>query len=192
MRKDLVDPNTVEVPHQEAYTVEDLERRSPSLNSPRPPPITEEGDASYPYEVKDISKDSVVGTRVVAATKRLEERPLDAKVDKGKIPIEKEKHIIEEETTSGALNFPHESDDDDEEYIYIPKELLEGKGVKAPRAPTSDITYEEIKGIFPRKLMVESCDASVDDGKFIKSMDSKKLLWKHLRKKSVDRMGEKR
>ena len=38
-RMGQVDPNIVEIPHKEAYTVEDPQRRSPSLESPRPPPL---------------------------------------------------------------------------------------------------------------------------------------------------------
>ena len=49
MRKDLVDPNTIEVPYKEAYIAEDLERRSPSLDSPRLPPIIDEGNASHAH-----------------------------------------------------------------------------------------------------------------------------------------------
>ena len=41
-----VDPNIVEIPHKEAYTAEDPQRRSPSPESPRPPPIIDERDAT--------------------------------------------------------------------------------------------------------------------------------------------------
>ena len=49
-----VDPNIVEVPHKEAYIVEDPQRRFPSPESPRPPPIIKEGDATQRYQVVDI------------------------------------------------------------------------------------------------------------------------------------------
>ena len=39
-----IDPNIVGIPHEEAYIVEDPQRRLPSPESPRPPPITNEGE----------------------------------------------------------------------------------------------------------------------------------------------------
>ena len=70
----LVDPNITKVPHQEAYTIEDPERRSPSLESPRPPPIIDEGDVTHGHQVVDIAKVRVVGANVDMGEMRVEER----------------------------------------------------------------------------------------------------------------------
>ena len=70
-----VDPNIVEIPHQEAYTIEDPQRRSPSPKSPRPPPITDEGDVAHVHQVVDIAQDRVVGARTTTGELRMEERP---------------------------------------------------------------------------------------------------------------------
>ena len=37
--------------------------------------------------------------------------------------------IFEEGTTSGALNLPYGSDEEEEEYIYVPPKLLEGRDI---------------------------------------------------------------
>ena len=56
---------------------------------------------------------------------RMEEGPWDTiQVEKGKVPIEENRSIFEEGTSSGALNLPYGSDDDEEGYIYVPLELL--------------------------------------------------------------------
>ena len=44
-----IDPNIIEIPHREAYIVEDPQKRPPSLESPRPPPITDEGAATQEH-----------------------------------------------------------------------------------------------------------------------------------------------
>ena len=123
-------PNIVEIPHQEAYTTEDPERRSPSLESPRPPSIIDEGDVIHGNHVVDVVDGRAIEANIASGELRMEERPLDIiQEEKGKMHIEEARPIIEEGTPSGALNLPYVSDDDEEEYIYVPLEKLEGRDV---------------------------------------------------------------
>ena len=48
-RMGQIDPNIVEIPHKEACIAEDPQRRSPSPESSRPPPITDEGAATQEH-----------------------------------------------------------------------------------------------------------------------------------------------
>ena len=60
--------------------------------------------------------------------------------------------------------------------------------MQVPTAPISDITIQEIKGVFPRELRVESCESSVSDTIFVKIVSFKQLLWKHFEKEPLELM----
>ena len=108
------------------------------------------------------------------------------------MPIKEAKPIFEQGTSSGALNLPYGSDDDKEEYIYVPPKLLEGRDIQIPIAPIFDITIQEIKGVFPRELRVESYETSVSDTNFVKTIAFKQLLWQHFEKESLELMRQKK
>ena len=72
-----VDPNIVEVPHMEAYITKDLQRRSPSPKSPKPPPIIEEGDATQIHQVVHIAETRPLGMGATTSGIRMEEKPRD-------------------------------------------------------------------------------------------------------------------
>ena len=76
-RMGQVDPNIVEIQHKEAYTIEDPQRRSPSLESPRTPPIIDEGDATQGHRVMDIAESKAAGVGTSRGRERMEERPED-------------------------------------------------------------------------------------------------------------------
>ena len=48
-RMDQVDPNIIEVQHEEAYVAKNPQGRSPSLESPILPPIIDEGGAQQEH-----------------------------------------------------------------------------------------------------------------------------------------------
>lgn len=92
----------------------------------------------------------------------------------------------------GGLNFTYDDDDDEEEYLYIPEDLLRGIDPQTPTTTVSDITIHKIKDIVPRELKKEACNVNVEDGEFVKSVGSKKLLWHNYREDSLKRVEEKR
>ena len=104
------------------------------------------------------------------------------------MPRKEAKPSFEKGETSGTLNLPYGSDDDEEEYIYVPPKLLEGRDIQIPTTPVFDITIQEIKGVFPRELRVESCESSVSDTDFVKTVAFKQLLWQHFEKESLELM----
>ena len=111
-----VDPNIVEVPHKEAYTIENPQRRSPSPKSPTPPPIIEEGDATQRHQVVDIVERRPAGASATTGEIRMEERPRDIiQTKKGKSSTKEARHVFEEGTSSGTLNLPYGSDDEEQE-----------------------------------------------------------------------------
>ena len=78
------------------------------------------------------SRASKVGTSVGEI--RLEERPQDiaqakTSTETNDMPREEARPSFEKEATSGALNLPYGSDNDEEEFIYVPNELLEGRDI---------------------------------------------------------------
>ena len=73
----LVDPNITKVPHQEAYTIEDPERRSSSPKSPRLPPIIDEGDVTHGHQDINVAEGQAVGPNIVEGEMRVEKRPQD-------------------------------------------------------------------------------------------------------------------
>ena len=75
------------------------------------------------------------------------------------------------------MNLPYEDDGEEEEHIYIPKGILTWGDLHIPRPSISNITAQEIEGIFPRDMRVESCKIDVNDDEFVKSIPFKKLLW---------------
>ena len=100
--------------------------------------------------------------------------------------------VIEEGASSGALNIPYASDEKEEEYIYMPPKLLEGRDVQVLVAPISDITSQEIQGIFPRELRVESSKSRVSDTNVFKTISFKKLVWQNFKEESLHLMRQKK
>ena len=49
-------------------------------------------------------------------------------------------------------------------------ELWKGRDVQIPIAHVSDITIQEIKGVFLSKLRMESCESSFNDIDFIETV----------------------
>ena len=70
-----IDPNIVEISHKEAYIVDDPQRRSPSPESLRPPPIIDEGANTQEHQVMDIVESRELEVRASIGVIRLEERP---------------------------------------------------------------------------------------------------------------------
>ena len=65
---------------------------------------------------------------------RLEERchdivQVETSAEIKEMPMKEARLVFEEGTSSGALNLPYGSDDDEEEYIYVSLELLEGRDI---------------------------------------------------------------
>ena len=72
----------------------------------------------------DIAKSRALGVRTFAGSVRLEERPQDivqveSSTDTSEMPRKETRLVFEEGTTSGAMNLPYGSDEDEEEYIYV-------------------------------------------------------------------------
>ena len=72
-----IDPNIVYIPHKDVYIVEDPQRRSPSLESPRPPPITDGGATTQEHQVVDIIENKASRVRTFAGSVRSEKWPQD-------------------------------------------------------------------------------------------------------------------
>ena len=108
------------------------------------------------------------------------------------MPREEARPNFEKGATSGTFNLPYGSDDDEEEFIYVPPKLLEGKDTQVPIAPISDITIQEIKGVFPKELREESYESSFSDTNFVKTVAYKKILWKFFEKESLELMRQKK
>ena len=82
----------------------------------------------------DIVESRASRVRTFAGSVRLKERPQDmvqveTSIETSEMPRKEARPVFEEGTTSGALNFPYGSDEDEEEYIYVPPELLEGRDI---------------------------------------------------------------
>ena len=69
---------------------------------------------------------------------------------------------------------------------------MEGRDIKAPSTLESNITIQEIKGVFPRELRVESSESSVSDTNFVKTVAFKQLLWQHFEKESLELIRQKK
>ena len=76
----------------------------------------------------DVVESRVVEANIAARESRVEERPQDTiYTKKGKRLAEDARLVIEEGTSGGTLNLPYNCDDKEEEYIYVPPKLLEGR-----------------------------------------------------------------
>ena len=72
----------------------------------------------------DIVESRASRARTSTGSVRLEERPQDivqveTSTEVSEVPMKDARLVFEEGTTSGALNLPYGSDEDEEEYIYV-------------------------------------------------------------------------
>ena len=77
----------------------------------------------------DIVESIASGARTFIGSVILEERPQDiaqaeTSAEVSEVLMKDVRPVFEEGTTSGALNLPYGSDEDEEEYIYVPLEFL--------------------------------------------------------------------
>ena len=99
----------------------------------------------------DIAESRELGVSTFVGSIRLEESHQDivqveTSAKTSEMPKKEARLVFEEGTTSGALSLPYGSDEDEEEYIYVPLELLEGRDIQVPNIPISDIIIQKIKG----------------------------------------------